>query len=268
MYSSVFYRVILVWLAFTGALGLGGCTVYDAVFHPHRLGTPAMTPEAKAKLRAAEKARHKGLSLQPTDADATSSADGTAPSASATPASVSSSKAYSELPAGTRATYDKQGLLKKSMLVRLQQNKRQLHHYDLSAPPHTAATRDERKMRKHSKNPGKKGTEPKAPAEPAEPQPAPDPTQPEPTPAATAAKPARTNPAVARPAAKTLPPRPAKAVPKPRQPQAAPQAPAPAAAPATELAPEPAAPVKKAKKDKKSPKEPKPDPTQPLPGGN
>jgi len=222
-----------------------------------------MTPEAKAKLRAAEKARHKGLTLPTTDPDAAPSANADAPGATATPAAVSNSKAYSELPAGTRATYDKQGLLKKSMLVRLQQNKRQLHHYDLGAPPHTAATRDERKMRKHSKNPGPKGAEPEAPAATTEPEPAPDPTQPAPALTAPAAKP---SPA-AKPAAKTLPPRPAKVAPKPRQPKAAPpQAPAPAAEPAPTTEPA-AAPAKKAKKDKKAPKAPKPDPTQPPADG-
>lgn len=264
MYSIVFYRVILVWLALAGTLGLSGCAVYDAVFHPHRLGTPAMTPEAKAKLRAAEKARHKGLSLQPATDDETAGTGGTTPGPSTTPTNVSNSKAYSELPAGTRATYDKHLLLKKSLLVRLQQNRNKLHHYDLSAPKHTDATRDERKMRKHSKTSGKRGAEPKAPAEPvpaAEPAPTPDTTQP------AAAAPSQPSKA-ARPAARTLPPRPAKVAPKPRTPS--PKAPA-ATAPDTanaKPAAEPVAlpaPAPKAKKDKKAPKVPKPDPTQPLP---
>ncbi|NML66971.1 hypothetical protein HHL22_17330 [Hymenobacter sp. RP-2-7] len=260
MYSIVFYRVIVGWLALGSLLGLSGCAVYDSVFHPHRLGTPAMTPEAKAKLRAAEKARHKGLTLANPDADDTPSADGAAPSTSPVPTSVSNSKAYSELPAGTRATYDKQGLLKKSPLVRLQQNSNKLHHYDLSAPPHTAATRDERKMRKHSKNPGKRGAEPRAPAEPAEPAPAPDPTQPAPAPAANASK-----TPLPRSAAKAPAPRPAKATPKPRTPHAA-----PTTAPADEPTPAQAAPEKptKEKKAKKAPKAPKPDPTQPPGSGN
>jgi hypothetical protein len=267
MYSIVFYRVILVWLALAGTLGLSGCAVYDAVFHPHRLGTPAMTPEAKAKLRAAEKARHKGLSLQPATDDETAGTGGTTPGPSTTPTNVSNSKAYSELPAGTRATYDKHLLLKKSLLVRLQQNRNKLHHYDLSAPKHTDATRDERKMRKHSKTSGKRGAEPKAPAEPvpaAEPAPAPDPTQPTAPAAAAPSQPSK----AARPAARTLPPRPAKVAPKPRTPSpTAPAATAPDTAnakPAAEPVALPA-PAPKAKKDKKAPKAPKPDPTQPLP---
>ncbi|MGI4832188.1 MAG: hypothetical protein ACRYFK_01880 [Janthinobacterium lividum] len=273
MCSIGFYRVIVGWLALGSLLSLSGCSVYDSVFHPHRLGTPSMTPEAKAKLRAAEKARHKGLTLTNPDADAAPSGDGAAPGADATPNAADKSKSYSELPAGTRATYDKAGLLKKSPLVRLQQNRNQLHHYDLRAPRHTAATRDERHLRKHSKNPGKRGAEPKAAAEPtqsAEPAPTPDPTQPAAAPAAKAAKAAKASKVpAARPVTKALAPRPAKAAPKPHT--AAPKATVPTAAPAD--GPTPAsttAPVKakKEQKDKKASKAPKPDPTQPPGSGN
>ena len=111
-----------------------------------------------------------------------------------TPAATDKSKSFSELPAGTRTTYDKQGLLRKNTLVKLQQNRRQLHHYDLSAPRHTEATRAARKLRKHSK--GKDHAEPRAPKEatdPAEPSQAPA-AAPEP-PAPAAAKPAQAKPA-------------------------------------------------------------------------
>ena len=254
----VFYRVILVLLVAGGLLS--GCTVYDNIFHPHRLGTPAMSPEAKAKARATEKARHKGLTLPTPGADDTAEGSDAAKTDATAPAAADKTKSYSELPAGTRATYDKQGLLKKSPLVRMQQNKRKLHHYDLSAPKHTVATRDERRMRKHPKGgKGKAAPEPKAPREPREPagpEPTPDPTQPA-TPKAT--KVVKT---AAPKATKNAAPKATRAAPKPEPVRAEPPAKAPKPAKEKPVKEKPA----KEKKDKKAPKAPKPDPTQPLNG--
>lgn len=228
----MFYRVIIALLL--SASLLSGCSVYDAVFHPHRLGTPKMSEQAKAKARAAEKARHKGMSLQPTSAngdeelaDTGTSAPGTGNSDAAptTEEGADKTKSYKDLPASIRNTYDKKLLLRRSKLQRLQYSRRALHHYDLRAPKHTDATRDARHLRTHPKNSKNKAEprEPKEPRAPTEPTPAPDPTQP------------------------------------------AEPAPAP-----TQKQPKPAAPkATKAGQDakKKQPKEPKPDPTQP-PGGN
>ena len=251
----VFYRVILVLLVAGGLLS--GCTVYDNIFHPHRLGTPAMSPEAKAKARATEKARHKGLTLPTPGADDTAEGSDAAKTDATAPAAADKTKSYSELPAGTRATYDKQGLLKKSPLVRMQQNKRKLHHYDLSAPKHTAATRDERRMRKHPKGgKGKAAPEPKEPREPREPagpEPTPDPTQPA-TPKATKT--------AAPQAPKSAALKATKVAAKPEPVRAEPPAKAPKPAKEKPVKEKPA----KEKKDKKAPKAPKPDPTQPLNG--
>jgi len=180
----VFYRVIIALLLSAGLLS--SCSVYDAVFHPHRLGTPPMTQDAKAKARAAEKARHKGMSLQPTGADGQEELANTGESApaagsKAAPKAADDTKSYKDLPDNIRNTYDKKLLLRRSKLQRLQYSRRALHHYDLSAPKHTDATRDARRLRKHPR--GSKKGEPKEEKEPrqsAEPTPAPDPTQPAP----------------------------------------------------------------------------------------
>lgn len=146
-----------------------------------------MTPDAKAKARAAEKARHKGLTLQPTGADGQEELANTGDGASgagskAAPTSAAdNTKSYKDLPDNIRNTYDKKLLLRRSKLQRLQYSRRALHHYDLRAPKHTDATRDARHLRKHPK--GSKKGEPKEDKEPrqsAEPTPAPDPTQPAP----------------------------------------------------------------------------------------
>jgi hypothetical protein len=122
---------------------LASCSVYDKVFHPRRLPTPDMTAEAKAKYRAAEKARHKGQVLK-TEEITTSATDPNAAGASKDKAD--NKLTYNELPEGTRVKYDKQLLLKKPKLKR-----RQYHHYDTGPLPHREASRENRRLRKHSK---------------------------------------------------------------------------------------------------------------------
>ncbi|MFD1874011.1 hypothetical protein [Hymenobacter bucti] len=125
---------------------LASCSMYDKVFHPRRLPTPDMTAEAKAKHRAAEKARHKGqvlkteeITTNATDANAAGGAKGKA----------DNKLTYSELPEGTRVKYDKELLLKKPKLKR-----RQYHHYDTRPLKHRDASRENRRLRKHSKGQG------------------------------------------------------------------------------------------------------------------
>ena len=193
---------------------LGSCAVYDTVFHPHRLPTPKMDAATKAKVRAAEKARHKGLSIKTeeaaTNATATDGGDGSAPSVGAGD-DKKKTMSYSDLPEGTRIKYDKQGLVKKSMLDRMANNGHKLHHYDTRPLTPREASRENRKLRKkghtdHSKgapadkarkepldpaldtgpDPGPPAASPAAPAEPApaakskKAAPKPDPTQPAP----------------------------------------------------------------------------------------
>ena len=170
-------RVLLLLPLLLGLLS--GCAVYDRVFHPRRLPTPNMTPEAKAKARAAEKARHKGLSLKAADPEA----DGTtATDPAATADERKKPMSYSDLPEGTRVKYDKQGLVKTGALKRLDINRRQLHHYELRPDKPREASRENRDLRKKGhKNHGKDqdDTEPrgKASADPAA-DPAADPTPP------------------------------------------------------------------------------------------
>ena len=160
---------------------LGGCAVYDRAFHPHRLPTPNMTPEAKAKARAAEKARHKGLALKAADPDA--DAAGTNATDPAAADGKKKALSYSDLPEGTRIKYDKQGLVKTGTLKRLDINRRQLHHYNLHPDKPREASRENRDLRKkgrknHGK--GKAADEPRGKADPADtaPIPAPAPTPP------------------------------------------------------------------------------------------
>ena len=192
-------RVLLLLPLLLGLLS--GCAVYDRVFHPHRLPTPNMTAEAKAKARAAEKARHKGLSLQAADPDA---AGTTATDPAAGADEKKKTMSYSDLPEGTRVKYDKQGLVKKSTLEHLEINRRQLHHYNLHPDKPREVNRENRDLRKkgHQK-PDKakaaksrdKATEPDTDTDPAAeptpppapkakapkvPVPKPDPTQPAP----------------------------------------------------------------------------------------
>jgi len=129
----------------------GGCAAYERLLHPHRLPTPRMTPEAKAKMRATEKARHRGLTLttantatDATDATDVTAADGSAPAADATARpdeARDKARSFSELPAGTRAKYDKHLLLKDS-----KPRPRQLHRYDTRPLTHREASRDARRQ--------------------------------------------------------------------------------------------------------------------------
>ena len=235
----------LATLIFRGALPLlllgllSGCAVYDSIFHPHRLPTPKMDATTKAKVKAAEKARHKGLSLKAADDAGTnatstgaSSGDPSAPSApSAGTDEKKKTMSYSDLPEGTRIKYDKQGLVKKSFLDRRANNGRKLHHYDTRPLTPREASRENRKIRKkgHTKDHGTGDAAPrdKMPVDRA-PATSPDDTAP------------------LAPIESAPPPKPAKA--DPTQP-----APAPSPKPA------------KVKKANKAPV-PKPDPTQPAPG--
>ena len=144
-------RVLLLLPLLLGLLS--GCAVYERVAHPRRLPTPAMTPEAKAKARAAEKARHKGLSLKAADPDA----EGTTATDPAAAADEKKTTSYRDLPEGTRVKYDKQGLVKTGTLKHLDINRRQLHHYNLRPDKPREASRENRELRKkgHQK-PGKK----------------------------------------------------------------------------------------------------------------
>ena len=240
-----------------------------------------MTASAKAKAKAAEKARHKGLTLGAPAADGSAkpaSADGTdegAASAATPPADDAKSaddknKAIADMLGNTYDT--KTGLLKRSKLQRMQYSSRALHHYALGAPPHTDATRDARHMRKHPKGKGKasggKEAEPKETNDAADPGFTPDPTQPAAAPASKATRPQPTKTPVPKPTKtpKPLAPKPVKASP---------------AKPKAKVDKEEAARIKEEKlraggehtertakppKDKKAPKAPKPDPTQPLTG--
>jgi hypothetical protein len=126
---------------------LASCSVYDKVFHPRRLPTPDMTAEAKAKHRAAEKARHKGQVLK-TEEITTSATDPTATGSSKDKAD--NKLTYNELPEGTRVKYDKELLLKKPKLKR-----RQYHHYDTKPLKPREVSRENRRLRKHSKGEGR-----------------------------------------------------------------------------------------------------------------
>lgn len=240
---------------------LSSCAVYDTIFHPHRLPTPKMDAAAKAKYKAAEKARHKGLSLkapEPSTNATDTGGGGTDPAApGATSGSTDDKKktlTYGDLPEGTRIKYDKQGLVRKSMLDRMANNGHKLHHYDTRPLTPREASRDNRKIRKKGHTDHRKEAAPreKAPLDPAL-DTGPDPGAPATTPnspteeAATVKKKAPKSKPTPRP---KLTPKP-KATPKPRSKPARP-----------EPAPEPAQPKKKA--GKKAP-EPKPDPTQPAP---
>jgi hypothetical protein len=106
-----------------------------------------MTAEAKAKYRAAEKARHKGQVLK-TEEITTSATDPNAAGASKDKAD--NKLTYNELPEGTRVKYDKELLLKKPKLKR-----RQYHHYDTRPLKPREASRENRRLRKHSKGAGR-----------------------------------------------------------------------------------------------------------------
>ena len=144
---TLFLRAYLLLL-----LGLlASCSVYDRIFHPHRLPTPdVMSPAAKARFRAAEKARHKGMVLKSEEAP-TSATDPNAPAG--TEAKKDNKLTYSELPEGTKAKYDKNGLLKgKANLKRLQ-----YHRYDTRPLTPNDVNRENRRLRKHPKGKDKGG---------------------------------------------------------------------------------------------------------------
>ncbi len=222
---------------------LSGCAVYDSIFHPHRLPTPKMDAVTKAKIKAAEKARHKGLSLKAADDSGTNATNTDAsgdPSAPSVPGGGADEKkktmSYSDLPEGTRIKYDKQGLVRKSFLDRRANNGRKLHHYDTRPLTPREASRENRKIRKKGHTDGHGGGGGAAPRHPA---PAPD-RAPDTSPDAIPLAPAEVAPA---PKAKSAAPKP-----DPTQP-----APAPASKP------------EKAKKKASKVLVPKPDPTQPAP---
>lgn len=199
---------------------LASCTVYDTIFHPYRLPTPDMTAEAKAKYRAAEKARHKGTVLK-TEEISTNATDPAA--AGGSTAKADNKLTYKELPAGTRVKYDRELLLKKPKLKR-----RRLHHYDTRPLTPRKASRENRRLRHHSKgqgaDPGRKPAEAPNTAPPDEGAPNPN------------------------------APTPLKAAPEPKAPKAA-------------KVPEVKEPKEKEPKAKKSKVPvPKPDPTQERPG--
>lgn len=193
-------RVALLPLLLLGLLS--SCAVYDTVFHPHRLPTPKMDDAAKAKYRAAEKARHKGLSLKApepsTNATDTGGGSGDPAAPTAAPGSTDDKKktlTYGELPEGTRVKYDKQGLVRKSMLDRMANNGHKLHHYDTRPLTPREASRDNRKIRKkghtdHSKEAAPRDKAPREPLNPAL-DTGPDPGAPVTTPNSPAEEPAK-----------------------------------------------------------------------------
>jgi hypothetical protein len=134
---------------------LSGCSVYDNIVHPRRLPTPDMSKQAKAKFKAAEKARHKGMVLK-TEEPVTNATDPNAAGSSG--AKKDDKLSYSELPEGTRNKYDKEGLIKnKPNLKRLQ-----YHHYETRPLKPNEVNRENRKLRKASakgkgKSSGKSG---------------------------------------------------------------------------------------------------------------
>jgi hypothetical protein len=239
---------------------LSSCAVYDTVFHPHRLPTPKMDAAAQAKYRAAEKARHKGLSLKApepsTNATDTGGSDAAAPGAA--PGSTDDKKktlTYGELPEGTRIKYDKQGLVRKGMLDRMANNGHKLHHYDTRPLTPREASRDNRKIRKkgHTDHGRDAAPREKAAREPLDPalDTGPDPGAPASTPSSPTEEPATARKKADKKAPRPAPTRP---VPKPATAKKKVDKKAPV------LAPEPTKAKKKADK-----KEPKPDPTQPAP---
>ncbi len=142
----------LLILALGPLLGLlsGGCTVYNRAMHPYRLPTPRMTPELQAKARAAEKLRHRGGTTLKAAEPAADAADGGEPAPDAAAASPAPARveekpktlSYSELPAGTRAKYDKHLLLKDP-----KPRPRPLHRYSTGRLPAREASREVRRLR-------------------------------------------------------------------------------------------------------------------------
>ena len=233
---TLFLRVTLLPLLVLGLLS--SCAVYDSIFHPHRLPTPKMDAATKAKIKAAEKARHKGLSLKAADESGTNAtnteASGGEPSAPAGADDKKKTMSYGELPEGTRIKYDKQGLVRKSFLDRRANNGRKLHHYDTRPLTPREASRENRQIRKKGHTDHSSGGAPTRDTTPTERAPA---SSPDEAPLA----PAESAPALK---AKVAAPKP-----DPSQPS-----------------PDPAPKPEKAKKKASKTPVPKPDPTQPAPG--
>ena len=126
---------------------LASCSVYENIVHPRRLPTPDMNAQAKAKFKAAERARHKGTVLK-TEEVTTGATDPNAPAGSE--AKKDNKLTYSELSEGTRNKYDKNLLIKnKPKLTR-----RQYHIYKTKPLHPNKASRESRRLRKHSKGKG------------------------------------------------------------------------------------------------------------------
>jgi len=122
---------------------LTSCSVYENIVHPRRLPTPDMSKQDKAKFRAAEKARHKGMVLK-TEEPVTNATDPNA--AAGSEAKKDSKLSYNELPEGTKVKYDKQLLIKNKPKLK----RRQYHRYDTRPLTHNDVNRENRKMRKSS----------------------------------------------------------------------------------------------------------------------
>jgi hypothetical protein len=122
---------------------LTGCSVYENIVHPRRLPTPDMSKQDKAKFRAAEKARHKGMVLK-TEEPVTNATDPNA--AAGSEAKKDGKLSYNELPEGTKVKYDKQLLIKNKPKLK----RRQYHRYDTRPLTHNDVNRENRKMRKSS----------------------------------------------------------------------------------------------------------------------
>ena len=130
---------------------LAGCSVYENIVHPRRLPTPDMSKQDKAKFKAAEKARHKGMVLKSEEPVI----NATDPNAAAGSEAKKDSKlSYNELPEGTKIKYDKHLLIKNKPNLK----RRQYHRYDTRPLTHNDVNRENRKMRKSSaKGKGKGG---------------------------------------------------------------------------------------------------------------
>ncbi len=136
---------------------LSSCSVYESVFHPHRLASPPMSAAAKAKAKAADKARHQGLTLKKEEAitdeagaDKAAAADPAAPAGAADPPPDKPKAASTtELPEATKLTYNKQGLLKRSKLDRMTFSRRSRHYYETRPLAPREASRENRRLRKH-----------------------------------------------------------------------------------------------------------------------
>jgi len=98
---------------------LGGCRVYERIFHPYRLPTPPPSPEYEAKLKA-DKERKKGIaqgikrnkgSKAPAEEGTT---DVSTPTADASAPAEAPTRTLAD---GPKAKYDKHKMLKKNKLL-------------------------------------------------------------------------------------------------------------------------------------------------------